>query len=331
VTTAPDRRVFVVLGLYRPNLALLERQLESLASQTYRNFEILATADGPLEPDVRTLVADFRGAPVRLAESARRTGIHGNFSRGLREALAASRSEGDLFAYCDQDDVWHLDKLARQVACFIDPQISLCHSDARIVSPAGDVIAASVFEREARSRRTTFADLMVLNSVSGMTAMFRRDVAAAAAPFPLSRSRYFLHDHWTALVASLLGEVRLIEEPLADYIQHAGNVMGARPWKRTPPMQRASLRRTYLRKCFREYLSRRQALDELRRTLGNDRHTAGRLAGNQVRALFDCGAGRWSGLALSIAYWLRGERRQADQVWRIWRGKSLYCAASGKK
>jgi glycosyltransferase involved in cell wall biosynthesis len=331
VTAAHDRRVFVVLGLYRPDPALLKRQLDSLASQTFRNFEVLAAADGPLDPDARAVVASFAGAPIRLVESDARVGIHANFARGLREALAGSRSDKDLFAFCDQDDVWHSQKLERQVASFADPQVSLCHSNARIVSPQGEVLATSLFEREARSRRASFADLMILNSVSGMTAIFRRDVAMAAAPFPLSRNRYFLHDHWTALVASLLGGVHFIDEPLVNYTQHAANVMGARPWQRTPPLQRTSAHRKYLRKCYREYLWRRRALEELRGMLGHDPGAAGKLFGKPVRALFDCDTGWSPGLAMSIAYRLRGERRQADQIWRLWRGKSLHCASTNRR
>jgi glycosyltransferase involved in cell wall biosynthesis len=330
LTAPPDRRVFIVVGLYRPDPALLNRQLDSLASQTFQNFEILAAADGPLDPDARAVVKDFVDAQIRLAESDVRAGVQANFARGLREALAHSHSETDLFAYCDQDDVWHPQKLERQVASFADPQVSLCHSDARIVSLRGETLATSVFEQEARSRRATFADLMILNSVSGMTAIFRRDVAVAAAPFPLSRSRYFLHDHWTALVASLLGKVDFIDEPLVDYTQHAANVLGARPWQRTPPRQRTSARRSYLRKCCREYLWRRRALQELRGSLGRDSAAAEKMFGWPVRALFDCGQGPVAGLAMSIAYYLQGERRQADQIWRLWRGKSLYCASSRK-
>ena len=109
-----------------------------------------------------------------------------------------------------------------------------------------------------------------MNSVTGMTAVFRRDVARAAQPFPLSGCRYILHDHWIALVASLLGNVRFIDEPLVDYTQHATNVMGARAWQGSLPRARSpSNRRTYLRKCFRQFSWRRRALDELRRSFAD--------------------------------------------------------------
>lgn len=329
MSVSQDRRVFIVLGLYRPDPDLLSRQLESLVTQSHRNLEILVCADGPHEDDSRAVVADFGDRAVHFVGFDKRVGIHANFARGLREAVAASQSDADLFAFCDQDDFWHSNKLERQVACFANTQTSLCHSDARIVSRHGDILVRSLFEHEARSRAASFADLLIMNSVTGMTAVFRRDVALAAQPFPLSRCRYILHDHWTALVASLLGSVRFIDEPLVDYTQHAGNVMGARSWRGSLPRGMSpSHRRAYLRKCYRQYTWQRRALLELRRALANAPGAGDRLSAKPVRALFDCDSSWPSGLVLSLSYRLRGEWRQADQIWRIWRGKSLYCRSA---
>lgn len=326
-----DRRVFVVLGLYRPDLQLLSRQLESLLAQTHQSIEIFVSADGPQSSDVRDAIGRFAGRPIHLLEHGTRVGVHANFGRGLRAALDASQSGADLFAFCDQDDFWHPEKLTQQVEVLADPVASLCHCDARIVARDGNVLRPSLFEHERRSRTAKFVDLLAMNSVTGMTAVFRRDVAEAAAAFPMSRCRYILHDHWTALVASLLGRVRFINAPLVDYTQHAANVMGARDWAGSMPRALSpSLRRAYLRKCYRQFSWRRRALDELRRSFAD--HSAARkgLFAASVRALFDCNAGQASALSQSLSHRLRGEWRQADQIWRIWRGKTLYCRSQAE-
>jgi len=326
-----DRRVFVVLGLYRPDLQLLSRQLESLFAQKHQNIEVIVSADGPEGQDVRDAIRRFAGRPIHLLEHDTRVGVHANFGRGLRAALDASQSGADLFAFCDQDDFWHAEKLARQVAVLADSAASLCYCDARIVSRDGNLIRPSLFNHERRSRRASFADLLAMNSVTGMTAVFRRDVAEAAASFPLSRCRYILHDHWTSLVASLLGRIRFIDAPLVDYTQHAANVMGARDWAGSMPRALLpSRRRAYLRKCYRQFSWRRRALYELRRSFADRPAARKSLFAASVRVLFDCQAGKNSGLSLSLAYRLRGEWRQADQIWRIWRGKTLYCTSQAE-
>jgi glycosyltransferase involved in cell wall biosynthesis len=326
-----DRRVQIVLGLYRPDLELLSRQLRSLVAQTHRNIEVFACADGPLDSAARKAIESVADSRIHIIEFDDRVGVHKNFARGLNEAVAASRDETDLFAFCDQDDFWHPEKLARQVDAFADPAISLCHADARIVSRNGDMVAPSLFRHESRSHSASVADFLVMNSVTGMTAVFRNDVARAAREFPLSGCRYILHDHWVALVASLLGNVHFIEQPLVDYTQHVANVMGAREWRgNVPRLRYTSTRRAYLRNCFRQFSWRRRALQELRRTFAVPASARQKLSTESLRALFDCESGVAAGPLLSLQRKMRGERRQADQIWRIWRGKVSYCRASAR-
>jgi len=47
-----------------------------------------------------------------------------------------------------------------------------------------------------------------------------------------------MHDHWLAVCAAALGEVRVIDEVLQDYVQHDGNVLG----ETGPTTVRAELR-----------------------------------------------------------------------------------------
>lgn len=321
-----SRRVFVVLGLYRPDSTQLARQLASLEAQTYRNIHLLLAADGPLDEATRSLVARHDALPVSLFEAPERAGVHANFARGLRAALSLSRDESDLFAFCDQDDSWHPEKVARQVAAFDDRETSLCHSDARIVARDGELIAPSMFAREARIPDAWLADLLVMNSVTGMTAIFRRDVALAAQNFPLAGCRYVLHDHWVALVASLFGRIRFIADPLVDYSQHPDNVRGATSWsrggRRNVPLLRT---RAYLRKSYREFLWRRRVLEALRREFAHVTSARIQLSAEEPRRIFDCESPFWSALAASLALRLRGRHRQADQLWRLVLGKILFC------
>jgi glycosyltransferase involved in cell wall biosynthesis len=327
-----SRRVFIVLGLYRPDPILLARQLASLEAQSFRNVQLVLAADGPLDEETRSLVSRHNALPVSLSESPVRAGVHANFARGLRIALSLSRGDGDLFAFCDQDDVWLPEKLARQVAVFDDPRTSLCHCDARIVARDGEVIAASMFAREARVPDATLADLLVMNSVTGMTALIRRDIAVAAQSFPLADCRYVLHDYWVALVASLFDRIQFIAEPLVDYTQHPDNVRGATLWLRSG-QRRVPMSRTcaYLRKAYREFLWRRRVLEALRREFAQVPRANARLYDELPERIFDCGKSSWPLLAANLALRVRGQPRQADQLWRLVLGKMLFCGRRSRR
>jgi hypothetical protein len=67
--------------------------------------------------------------------------------------------------------------------------------------------------------------MLVANSVTGAAALMRRDVADLALPFPEPPGIRF-HDHWIACVALAAGDVVYVDEPLYDYVQHAGAVFG---------------------------------------------------------------------------------------------------------
>jgi hypothetical protein len=80
--------------------------------------------------------------------------------------------------------------------------------------------------------------MLIANTVTGAAALFRREVAELALPFPDTPGIEF-HDHWIALVALASGELAYIDRPLYDYVQHRGAILG----KVTAPAQAPGARR----------------------------------------------------------------------------------------
>ncbi|MEO0823308.1 MAG: glycosyltransferase [Pseudomonadota bacterium] len=229
------RRIQIVMGLYRPEPTRLAGQIRSIAAQTAGPITLHACVDGAgaLDaPGEAAIAAGLAGAQVTLAlhRFEENRGVRGNFLRGLAGALEGAGAE-DLFAFSDQDDVWAPEKLARQVAMLEDPGVALCHHDARVVDGAGAVLHPSMFAFERRLTAPDPVDLFFVNSVTGMTMLFRRAVAERAvaerAVTGVPADARLLHDHWVALVAAALGRIGLIEAPLADYVQHGANEVGA--------------------------------------------------------------------------------------------------------
>jgi hypothetical protein len=76
-----------------------------------------------------------------------------------------------------------------------------------------------------RNNYTNLASLLVANTITGASTLFRREVAELALPFPDPPGLQF-HDHWLALVALASGEIAYVDRPLYDYVQHSGAVFG---------------------------------------------------------------------------------------------------------
>ncbi len=90
----------------------------------------------------------------------------------------------------------------------------------------------------ARTDRRVVAPgtLLLANQVSGSFSVLRREVLDTALPFPRLAVATQMHDHWLGLCAAVGAGYTVVDEPLQDYVQHGGNLVGEveRRHPRTP-------------------------------------------------------------------------------------------------
>ena len=240
--------VCVVMATYNPEPEFLRKQIDSLKAQSYSNWTCVITDDGSEASKYKYLQKLIEGDKrFSLRRNAGRLGVYHNFEAGLYKVPA----DAELICFSDQDDVWLRDKLEREVELFSDPSVSLVHSDLSVIDENDNLIHASCWKLENRNTRAYSHSLLLLrNTVTGCTAMFRRELLALALPFPTQGvSPLFHHDLWIALIAVSAGRIRAIKQPLVLYRQHGRNVIGPEP---------KSLRRFAgkLARKFPEYASR---------------------------------------------------------------------------
>jgi hypothetical protein len=209
--------------------AHLSPLLDSLVHQRMPPDELLVSDDGSTDGTAAVIAEFAQRAPfaVRWFEQERRLGPAANF------VAAAQHAHGNWIAFCDQDDVWHPDKLActlaRAQGC-TDTSAVFC--DARLIDANGHSLERSLWQHVGFTRREqeTLAagapwDVLVRHPViSGAGLMIHARVRDHLAPI----ADDWLHDAWAALLAAARGRVLAIATPLFDYRQHDGNVIGAR-------------------------------------------------------------------------------------------------------
>lgn len=154
-------RVTVVIPTYRrPDF--LERAIASVTSQTLSSWELLVVddndPDSPERRDTEAIVQRFTSEPRlrylrheqnRGGGAARNTGIHA--------------AKGPFIAFLDDDDEWHPEKLARQLAIIEDapPKLVLVYCRVRVV------VAVTGREHLSRTdgRSHSVRDLLVRNTI----------------------------------------------------------------------------------------------------------------------------------------------------------------------
>jgi hypothetical protein len=222
--------VAICMATHEPPPDLLRRQLDSIRAQTHKGW-VCVISDDCSSPERVAALEEAIGDDPRfiLSRSPRRLHFYRNFERALRLAPA----EAEFVALADQDDRWHPDKLETLLGAIGDAQ--LVYSDQRIIAPDGELIADTYWSRRDPNHES-LPSLLVANSVTGAASLFPRELLHFALPFPPRQFSHF-HDHWLALCAATLGEIRFVERPLYDYVQHGGAVLGHAAANRMPALR----------------------------------------------------------------------------------------------
>jgi len=231
-TTVP--RVLICLATYDPNRELFIRQISSIQDQSYPNWKCLINDDCS-DSETFTWICDLIKDDDRffIRRNEKNVGFYYNFER-----LLALAPPVDFIALSDQDDYWHREKLERLVREF-DNDTTLVYSDMRIVRKDGSIVADSYWN----SRNNYYQELdylILVNTITGAASIFRYSLVEYLLPFPCKFDNSY-HDHWIGCMANTLGEIRYIDEPLYDYLQHESNVLGQSSFAPTKRRQKILL------------------------------------------------------------------------------------------
>ena len=128
--------ISIIIPIYNGDRFLSET-IDSVLSQTYKNFEIIIVDDGSTDNTYQVLSHYIERFDPRVQYSYQKNqGVATARNKGF--ALA----RGQYIAFLDQDDVYLPQKLEKQVAIFVRyPEIGIVHSGWRRVNEYGHYIA----------------------------------------------------------------------------------------------------------------------------------------------------------------------------------------------
>lgn len=218
-----QKKVSIVISIYKPNLQYLEKQLLSINSQTYKNIEVIVWDDYENSDFTSETIGKYiTKFPYKYIKCQKNLGYIKAFEK------LTTIAEGDYISYCDQDDIWEKDKILKSVETLINENAVLVTSDYSIIDGEDKLIHRSAREYSPAKHNlwhtgddiTKFA--MFRCYAVGFTIVIDSTVAKKLVPFPTE----IIHDKWLALGASALGKVAMIDEPLARYRRHGKNESG---------------------------------------------------------------------------------------------------------
>lgn len=212
----------------------LAEQLDSLLAQSFQDWRLLVSDDCSTDATL-DILHDYEKKDSRImvvSEGTKYGGAKENFWSLMPYA------ESPFIMFCDQDDVWHENKIERTLDEMHKMEEKhgrdvplLVFTDLSITDADLNIEARSFMRHENYfSLKPVYEKLVLGNMAPGCTMLFNKALADKAL---VGGSLDFIdmHDWWLILVASATGYIHYIDEPTIDYRQHAGNAVGI--WKRT--------------------------------------------------------------------------------------------------
>ena len=197
---------------------LVQICLDSVRAQSLQPNAVIVVDDGSTD-DTAAVVADYahRWPRLHLVRSKHRGAAH---ARNI--GLAACKAP--FIAFLDSDDVWHPNKLQRQMALFNGrPEVGLVHCGCVAIDERGErlrdaaVLAPSKRGQLFEEMINTFYHLV--GSASAIVT--RRDLAISVGGFDESLLHIEDQDMWLKLAR--ISQVDFVPDPLVGIQVHKGN------------------------------------------------------------------------------------------------------------
>lgn len=219
--------IAILLATYNGEKYLSE-QIDSLLSQTYNDFTLYVHDDGSKD-NTLAILSEYSNKYTNIVV------LDYEPSHGAKENFFGllDRVEAEYYMFCDQDDIWHNDKIEKSLSFIrlIESEHKgkpVCvYSDLKVVDENGNTISESFFEMEGIHPEflQDFDHASASNFATGCTMLFNHKAKEMMHPNIAAAT---MHDSWVALsVLKVGGSVVPISEALIDYRQHGNNTLGA--------------------------------------------------------------------------------------------------------
>jgi len=215
--------IHILLATYNGS-KYLNQQLESIANQSYNEWTLTVSDDGSTD-NTCELIENFSKRAkqrVNLIQGPKSGSSTANFFNLIK--AIENFNDNDLFAFCDQDDVWLKDKLSVSVIWHNKKS----HHTARLYcgrTYITDENLRCIGASPIPTRPIDFGNAVVQNIASGNTMVMSSAVLNTLKKLKPEHSVW--HDWSTYIVVTAMGGiVEFDKTPYLLYRQHNDNVIG---------------------------------------------------------------------------------------------------------
>ncbi|MCM1235412.1 MAG: glycosyltransferase family 2 protein [Ruminococcus flavefaciens] len=231
-------KVVILLCTYNGE-KYIQEQLDSILKQTYCEWICYIHDDNSTDSTPKILEDYMNNYPDRFKLLNYQNTKHGaseNFMSLLK--FASINCSEKYYMLCDQDDSWLPEKIEKSVRAMEDDEsfsgIKLVYCDQFVTNEKLKIIVDSTHKLVGKSLKDdNFTRIIFRNTAAGCCMLFNKDLLNLIAQLR-DNENIVMHDWWIMLVASYVGKVFFLNEPLMLYRQHDDNTVGvdSNNWKK---------------------------------------------------------------------------------------------------
>lgn len=133
-----NNRVSIVMPTYNVS-TFLEETVKSVIQQSYSNWELVIVDDCSVD-DTPNLIQELALSDDRIRYELSPE----NQGAGITRNKALSMATGQYIAFLDSDDLWHPEKLTKQLSFMAEHGAAICHTSYEYIDEKGTKVAGRV-------------------------------------------------------------------------------------------------------------------------------------------------------------------------------------------
>lgn len=208
-------KIIICMSTYNGEKYVKE-QIESLLNQTYNNIEIYVRDDGSKDNTIKILEEYEKQNKIHFIK-----GKNVGVVKSFYECLQLAYNNADFFAYCDQDDKWHEDKIekaitklsekSQEIPLLYFSEFNYCDENLNFLNKSN-----------INKKGTSFQNSIVECLSFGITEVFNKKLAEKI--LNSGTDNICFHDWWAYMISAGIGKVIYDEEATVEYRRTGNNV-----------------------------------------------------------------------------------------------------------
>lgn len=207
--------VSVVIPVYN-RIDTIEKAVESVQKQTYKNVEIIIIDDGSTDGTDDML--------KKLAESENNIRIFIQDHKGANAArnFGIEKSNGEFIAFQDSDDEWLPDKLEKQIRYMEEERLAACYCPFYLYSLNEKQIFPEDYQNRKKYEQELMKVLKCYNVVSTQTLVIRRHIVSEVGIFDEDMPRFQDYEYVIRIIQKK--KIGYISEPLVKVFRTKNSI-----------------------------------------------------------------------------------------------------------